>query len=828
MPGTTRKLGKDWRMAKSPRASLSRPDAARADLTAGEFMRRELQARISAKLSRKVFDAYRGQPDLFAREALGLSTICPVQQEMFDALAEGSNPVLLTAEKVGGSYGAAAAVLWWLHSCGPSSQVLVTAPTKNLTEGQLWASVKQLTDGAPQRFPGQYYQSQIDLSESWYASCFTATDAHRYVDGKFPRALVIVDAADRYPEDAWRSVLQLIDANDARFVFIGRPVDDGLWAELGADGIQVSALGHPNLKRGGKIIVPGCCTKKSVQDVVKKYGEDSPEYEQLVLANPIPHLGPVTLDEPGPATHAELATNLRDAINDTIGSRIERNRYARMKPSEFARKRLWVRSKTGDIVQFEAWPLQIHYEEEKAKAAALGYTKCVLLKYRRGGFTTYEQAESYAMAVSKPNVRCLTLAHTEENTTEIFRISKRYWENDPHRPPIRGVGNARRLEFPSLDSVYFTATASGNAPGRGDTLSRVHGSEVSKWCVGPNQAEVVTDLVAGLSEACSHGTMVMESTPNGVDGWFCPTYREAKARVNNWYPIFLPWFVDPLNTVPEGDYNEQEILETIDPEEKELLEMAARDWSIVITPAQIAWRRKKMRDLGSLFPQEYPEDDETCFLTSGTPYYDTAFLIKLRKSMKKARKEHVEVLPGGTITRFRKAQKGRKYVAGSDTSEGVKGGDLNGCWIKDKRTGEQIAWAHGLWRPEELADIGIKLCREYNNAMWGIERNNHGHAVIQEVKRRKYRYLYKFDSKRVGWDTNSSTRPEMLHDGRVFALDAPQLIHDDVYVGQCLTFKLQTSGKFEADPGCHDDAIFGWDIAEQMRIRAGSPGIAVG
>ncbi len=815
---------KDWRVHKR-HVPLKRPEAARHELTPGEFMRRELKAKVSAQLNRIHFTDYVSDPLAFAKEILNIKRFSLDQKKVI-ALAEGDQDVsMISANFVGSTFVAAILGLWWLHARGPGTKVFVTAPNKALLMSGLWNQMRDLSQQAVKPLPGQWSGTIVDLSENWYLTAFKAAQAKQYASTQAADGMLILDAADRYPQEAWHIIMDMAEANGFARIIIGRGQDNGAWATYSRDGLTMSGLNHPNIKNG-RIAIAGCIDKKTIAKVVKEHGKSSPEYEQLVLGKRIDQAQPQRFEEGAAEFHSDLSDNLKNKVEHTIDSRLLRHEYSRMSVSDFTARRLWVRDKTGNVVPFECWPLQLFYEKEKARAAAKGFNKCILLKYRRGGFTTYEQAESYKLATTRKHTRCLTLAHTEESTTEIFRISKRYQENDPEALEIKGVGNARRLEFPSMDSQYFTATASGNAPGRGDTLSRVHGSEVSKWCIGPNQADIVNDLVAGLQEAASHGVMVMESTANGVDGWFCPNYREAKVGANNWWPIFLPWYIDPLNTKAEGDYNPQEIVETLSEEEKGLIERAASEWKIVITMAQIAWRRQKIRDLGVLFPQEYPEDDESCFLTSGTAYYDIGSILSLLKVLKRTYK--VQSLPGGNLYRYKPAVKGRRYVAGSDTSEGIRGGDLGNICIKDKRTGEQVAWAHGLWRPEYLAELGVKMCREYNNAFWGIERNNHGHAVISEVRKIGYRYLFKFDKRRSGWDTNSSTRPMILSDDRVFQDDNPELIHDDVYLGQCTTFKLQKNGKFEADPGCHDDTIFGWGISEQMRSRGGSPSVAVG
>ena len=42
-------------------------------------------------------------------------------------------------------------------------------------------------------------------------------------------------------------------------------------------------------------------------------------------------------------------------------------------------------------------------------------------------------------------------------------------------------------------------------------------------------------------------------------------------------------------------------------------------------------------------------------------------------------------------------------------------------------------------------------------------------------------------------------------------------MRDRDLLAECLTFRLQSSGKFEADSGSHDDVVMKWAVCYQMR-----------
>lgn len=497
----------------------------------------------------------------------------------------------------------------------------------------------------------------------------------------------------------------------------------------------------------------------------------------------------------------------------------------------FCRKRLKIRDKLGVVVDFALNGRQVSYlalrRAHARRLKKLGLPlKFLTLKYRRGGITTCHQAEAYELTSQVPNTQAVTLAHTQAATQQIFRIARLMHERDPKAPRLKGVGNAQRLEFDDLNSQFFIGTAGSSGFGRGDTLQLVHGSEVSKWATGPRAHERVRDLVAGLTEAASHGEVTLETTANGSE-WFAATYREARAKSNDWTPLFLPWFTDDDNVQRVGTFSEDEVRETLTDEE---LDLVARHG---LSMGQVAWRRNKIKALGVLFKQEYPEDDESCFLTSGLLWFDSGRVGDLFATVEE---NVVTELPGGYVCRFRAPEPGAEYVAGGDTSEGImnavgEGGDANGIGIIRRDTGEQVAWLHGWFSPKELAQHSAALCAEYNDALLAMERNNHGHAVIMALEEIGYsapqrQMYYSPDDGKPGWNTTAVSRPIMLDGLRQAVNDDLMKVNDRHFVREMPAFRRQRDGNYRANSPDRDDTIIKWAIAWQMlKVPVGGGGV---
>lgn len=456
----------------------------------------------------------------------------------------------------------------------------------------------------------------------------------------------------------------------------------------------------------------------------------------------------------------------------------------------------------------------------------------LLLKYRRGGFTTLEQGSSYKLATSSSNNDVVTVAHTAESTAEIFKIAQLMHNRDPFAPSIKGPGNAKRLEFPDLNSTFRIGTAGSTGFGRGFTLQKVHGSEVSQWCRGPKQIENQKEALAALEEAASNGEVILETTPKGNE-LFCQLYRDAKRGMNDWTPICLRWFDDRGNRDLLDEEGIREVIETLTDKEADLVTRYG------LKAEQVSWRRKAARRLGMLFRQEYPEDDESCFLTAGDCFFDSDHLMTLldRTTNEYPRQKLTSARGGsGYKAVWENAQPKKEYVIGVDTSEGLPGSDPNGLGVLERESGNQVCAVQGRFTPDRLAELTVEVAKEYNDALVGVEVEKYGYAVIQRIRRLGWRtpqkQLFYHNPSRaphagMGWSTNVKTRPIMLDEMAEAIHEGHMKIRDVDFIGECLTFRRQSSGNYAGDSGSHDDTVMKWAIAWQMRkVRRRRPKLA--
>lgn len=513
---------------------------------------------------------------------------------------------------------------------------------------------------------------------------------------------------------------------------------------------------------------------------------------------------------------------------------------ALMSPEDYLQKQLFVRDEYSSIVPFKFNSVQFEIQKQKHKAFNAGRPmRFLILKARRKGVTTLEQGLNFYAVATRYNVEVLTLAHDIPNTEKIFRIANTFYEKlrPGIKPPRLSQHSKRELNFYSLGSLFSIATAGSRAPSRGQTIDRVHWSEVA-W--SPGDLDDQEKLLSGLSEAASKGSMTLESTPNGVGNLFHQLVQDAIKGRGPWSLIFIPWFFDPHSRIAITDEQFAEIRDTLREEEKTLIRRHGLD------AEQIAWRRWKIENMSvgatsRLFPQEYPEDPNDCFLVSGEHFFDVDDLQLL---IKNGCPPPVERFPiegdrpgtGGEIVIFKQPDPERNYIVGGDVAGGGPRGNESVGSALDAVSCEQVAVLRGRWKPETFAIHLAALAHRFNDAMLAVERNNHGHSTLNTlVNDLHYPRLYHLvdyatmkRSADVGWETNPRTRPVMLTELRQALHKRWIVVNDPVFLSQCLTFKLdRDEEKYKAAPGCLDDTVIANAIALQARKDPSSKTVEV-
>jgi hypothetical protein len=232
----------------------------------------------------------------------------------------------------------------------------------------------------------------------------------------------------------------------------------------------------------------------------------------------------------------------------------------------------------------------------------------LILKARQLGMSTMVQAY-IAHAVWTGPASAMIMAHDNDSTQMLRRIFARFYDHLPEDfRPERGRDSDLLTTFPLLESevIIKTAGSGQTGGGRSGSYSIFHASEVAFW----SYAE---DLMAGAMQG-GNPMLILESTPNGAQGYFYNLCMRALDGDRDWQFFFYPWWWDEGYVLP------------IDPDDpRHTAPLDDEEWELVnnhnLTPQQINWRRYKKRQLKDKFIQEYPEDPISCFLHSTDGFF---------------------------------------------------------------------------------------------------------------------------------------------------------------------------------------------------------------
>jgi hypothetical protein len=465
--------------------------------------------------------------------------------------------------------------------------------------------------------------------------------------------------------------------------------------------------------------------------------------------------------------------------------------------------------------------MQVDYQKRRTR-------RDINLKARKLGFSTWKELEGLFLAIYVEGFNGAIVSYDNEQAKDLLSICKNAYDRMPE--PVRDYRILRHdrenfLDFGAMQadgrtinfSTLYVGTGGGRVFGHGRTIHWLHLSELARY---PDPGEIITGAQNAVPEG---GYICIESTANGAGGTFYDLYQGAKRGENSYHPFFYPWWW-------KGEYRDDLTLDEIrafalTEEEADLIEAAGAE-GFALTKEHLAWRRRKMGDDAAKFREQFPEDDETCFLVSGSRAFDTQLIQRLIvKAMTRPcmREEH---LGYGTIKAWRMPVDGHVYVCGVDTSQGLPTGDWSAGVVMDTLTGEHVASVVVKCSTQEFAHLLNDLGKEYGEAWMVVERQGYGHSLIADLGRLEYENVYEH-SESDNWfpctpgpgiQTTRANKPMMV-EGLGRALREETFRTWDVeLLGQARNYQRTATvdghPKFSAADG-HDDLLMAGIIANQ-------------
>jgi hypothetical protein len=323
--------------------------------------------------------------------------------------------------------------------------------------------------------------------------------------------------------------------------------------------------------------------------------------------------------------------------------------------------------------------------------------------------------------------------------------------------------------------------------------------------------------------------VILESTANGVGGYFYDEWQRAKKGESDFVPLFFAWFEEPnyRMEVPNGF----ELTE----EEKQLKRRYNLD------DEQIVWRRWCIKNnCGGdveLFKQEYPSDDMEAFLVSGRPRFDIPILREYLDQCVDGKRGNLERV-NGRVT-FVPDAKGyleiwkmpsREHYIGADVAKGLATGDYSAAPVFDNDYNLNALW-HGHMDPDLFADQIEMLGEWYREALIAVEENNHGLSVLNKLKNNYSNLYYRTthnklsdeQKKELGWYTSEQTKKLAIDNLARLIREKRLGIKSRKFIEECMTYVRDEDGRTNAQEGSNDDIVMGSAIILYVMEQYATP-----
>lgn len=409
------------------------------------------------------------------------------------------------------------------------------------------------------------------------------------------------------------------------------------------------------------------------------------------------------------------------------------------------------------------------------------HAESIVLKSRQLGITELAAALGLWQVNFHGHNRVIVFSQDETKAREFARKCFIAWEHLPAwlQTPVADPQKTTTLELNNGSRIMPQAATERAARSLNCQLLILDEFAFQEYGGAIFEAAAVTARSAG-------GRILMISTANGAGDPFHRHWLEAQAGAGM-HPIFLPWDIRP-----------------------------GRDaaWYAKATKGYEVYKKH----------QEYPSQPAQAFILSGRGRFDTDALDALLAGAVEPLSTDLE---GGLKIWEMPTAQGR-YVCGADTSEGLPTGDYSAGVVLDYYSGVEVATLHGHWPSDMFAGYLTDVCAWYNGALLGVERNNHGHAVLLSLATvHGYPNLYQhtdYDatgtaSGRLGWPTTSKTKPIMI-DALAAAIRERRPYRNAAFLGEARTYVVKDNGDTGASGNLHDDLVMATAVAEMMRQYA--------
>lgn len=422
----------------------------------------------------------------------------------------------------------------------------------------------------------------------------------------------------------------------------------------------------------------------------------------------------------------------------------------------------------------------------------------IILKFRQAGVTELISMYCLWLAMYHPNKNIIIISINERVSKKVLRKIKYMYRNLPEHLRVDVVngkgdelGTASELEFANGSIITSVPTTEEAARSEAVSLLVIDEAAIVRWA-----DKIWASAFPTLSTG---GSAIVNSTPYGMGNWYHKMWQGAFANGNGFKAIRLRWQMHP-----------------------------ERD---------AVWYEEMAKNLG---PRRTAQEIDGDFLTSGNSVFDLRDIRAIEEELSEA---NSEISLNGSLYIHKQPEKGMRFKIGSDVSTG-RAKDYSAFTILNK-DGEEYGCYKAKIAPSKLADLLMKVGKQFNMAEIAPETNDIGLAVTSKIQDSGYRNLYyseqmlrkkgksKHEKVEVpGWLTTTKNRgiiinglEEDIRNGNIitkdpfFVSEAYTFIYDDTNRPIAMGKGKRGSEDEEllSDEGFSDDSIMGKAITNHIR-----------
>lgn len=444
-------------------------------------------------------------------------------------------------------------------------------------------------------------------------------------------------------------------------------------------------------------------------------------------------------------------------------------------------------------VKFVKWPHIMRLDA--ATSAVVPSGALPVLKSRKLGVTSYFEARFTHNGLFLPGSFMPVISQGEKEAVKIIADCKFIWGNLPEH--LRGdlvTDNTTTIKFKGGGTIEaFPSTAKAGRSFTGTEILMDEGDFHDSF--GANYDA----LLPLIQDTGGKLFMVSTADPARILSDFRTRYRESENR------LFLGYYDRPGRT--DETYAQAQ-------------ELAS--------------------DQGRFEKENARTEGEALAPTKALAFFDRN---ALQYALEGDATEPISRSQGDRVLIWRKKVIAGRYVGGGDTAWGMSG-SRSIVPLFDYTTKEQMACIHGLGiHPDEMAQLVLDTCVEYNNAYLCVETAGRGFGKIVKADsvvlvdklvdlgygHRMYHRGENWgsDLEDRGWVTNPRNRDRILGELEEAIRNREVIVRCREAIGEMMSFIRNPAGRPEASAGARDDHVlaiaFMWQMVKHGHATFMSP-----